>query len=390
MNLSRSNARSPYMEWAKLQSVGKYNLATSGMISLPLAELGVKIEELEINGPSIYGYDPLLKAIASRYRVPPECVVSAVGTSLANYLALAAITEPGDEVLIEQPSYGPILDVAQYLGLTIRRFARPAEKNFALDLDDLERQLTPRTRAVVICNLHNPSGAFIENSVLGEVAALARKTNTYVVVDEVYREMLFERDPQTAFHLDRERFVITNSLTKAYGLSGLRCGWLLAPPAIAERMWHINDLHGATFAHPTELLSVVAFARLDQISARMKALLDTNRALLKSFLDSRSDLDYFWPEYGTIVFPRLRTSRKSSWSAAAPGCEENSLQAEGNMSTDTTEDFCTMLRNNFDTSVVPGRFFEMPDRFRVGVGIATEAVRAALKQLGNGLNHFRD
>ena len=115
MNVSRSTARSPYMEWAKLQLAAKYNLATSGMISLPLAELGVKIEELEINGPSIYGYDPLLKAIADRYRVPQESVVSAVGTSLANYLALAAITEPGDEVLIEQPSYGPILDVAQYL-----------------------------------------------------------------------------------------------------------------------------------------------------------------------------------------------------------------------------------------------------------------------------------
>lgn len=386
MNLSRSNARSPYMEWAKLQSAGKYNLATSGMISLPLAELGVKIEDLEINGPSIYGYDPLLKAIAGRYRVPQESVVSAVGTSLANYLALAAITEPGDEVLIERPSYGPILDVAQYLGLTVRRFDRPAEKNFALDLADLERQLTPRTRAVVICNMHNPSGAFIPNSVLGEVAALARKTNTYIVVDEVYREMLFEREPQTAFHLDPERFIITNSLTKAYGLSGLRCGWLLAPPAIAERMWHINDLHGATFAHPAELLSVMAFAQLDQISARMKALLDTNRALLKSFLDSRRDLDYFWPEYGTIVFPRLRTGDKSRWSAASPGCGDRTSPEGDNSSTDNIDGFCAMLRNDFDTSVVPGRFFEMPDHFRMGVGIATEAVSDALNQLGQALD----
>ncbi|PYP89777.1 MAG: aminotransferase [Candidatus Angelobacter sp. Gp1-AA117] len=385
MNVSRSTARSPYMEWAKLQLAAKYNLATSGMISLPLAELGVKIEELEINGPSIYGYDPLLKAIADRYRVPQESVVSAVGTSLANYLALAAITEPGDEVLIEQPSYGPILDVAQYLGLTVRRFARPAEMNFALDLADLERQLTPRTRALVICNLHNPSGAFIPNPVLGEVATLARKTNTYIVVDEVYREMLFEQEPQTAFHLDPERFIITNSLTKAYGLSGLRCGWLLAPSDIAERMWHINDLHGATFAHPAELLSVIAFSKLDQISAHMKALLDTNRALLKNFLDSRNDLDYFWPEYGTIVFPRLRTE-KSSWSAAALGCAENSLPAEGKTSTSTTEEFCTMLRNDFDTSVVPGRFFETPSRFRMGVGIATEAVKDALNQLERALD----
>src|SRR5215469_10715752 len=95
MTYSRSSAISPYMEWAKLHSAARFNLATSGMVNLPLAELGVTIGQLEINGPSIYGYEPLLQAIARRYRVPQESVVSAVGTSLANYLALAATTEPG-------------------------------------------------------------------------------------------------------------------------------------------------------------------------------------------------------------------------------------------------------------------------------------------------------
>src|SRR5262249_16357941 len=130
MNTSRANARSPYMEWAKLCSTAKFNLATSGMASLPLAELDVKIEQLEINGPSIYGYEPLLQAIAARYRVPRECVVSAIGTSLANYLALAAATEPGDEILVEQPTYDPLLGLARFLALNIRRFRRNPEQNF--------------------------------------------------------------------------------------------------------------------------------------------------------------------------------------------------------------------------------------------------------------------
>src|SRR5215468_11849823 len=111
----RANARSHYMEWAKLRSSAKFNLATSGMASLPLAELDVKIEQLEINGPSIYGYEPLLQAVAARYRVPRECVVSAIGTSLANYLALAASTEPGDEILVEHPTYELLLSAARYL-----------------------------------------------------------------------------------------------------------------------------------------------------------------------------------------------------------------------------------------------------------------------------------
>lgn len=362
MNPSRANARSLYMEWAKLQSTAKFNLARSGMISLPLGELEVKIEQLEINGPSIYGYEPLLQAIAARYRVPQECVVSAIGTSMANYLAIAAATEPGDEILIEQPTYDPLLGIARYLDLKIRRFQRPAATDFAIDLNDLRQNLTERTRLIVLTNLHNPSGVLCPEETLQKIAALARQVDALVMVDEVYRELLFESQPQTSFDFDRERFLVTNSLTKAYGLSGLRCGWILAPPELAERMWRINDLHGSTFTHPGELLSVIAMARLPQIAAGMKMLLDENRRILREFLSSHPQLECPWPEYGTIVFPRL-----------------NGGNAEA---------FCDTLREQFDTSVVPGRFFECPDRFRIGVGTTTEEVRAGLEQLGKGLKRL--
>jgi hypothetical protein len=352
------------MEWAKLYSAAKFNLATSGVTGFPLSALGVTIDQLEINGPSIYGYEPLLQAIAQRYRVPQECVVSAVGTSLANYLALAATTEPGDEVLVEQPTYELILSTAKYLGLEIRRFPRRAENNFAIDPADVERNLTPRTRVIAICNLHNPSGAQVPDTTLREVGKLAATVGARVLVDEVYRELLFESAPASAFHIDPERFIVTNSLTKAYGLSGLRCGWVLASPELARRMFRINDLHGATFAHPAELLSVVALQKLPQIAAHMKSMLAANRRLLRDFLLGRDDLDYFWPEYGTIVFPRLKNGDVAS--------------------------LCDILRRDFETSVVPGTFFESPDRFRIGVGTPTESVREALQQLELGLDRYRE
>jgi aspartate/methionine/tyrosine aminotransferase len=359
----RSTTRSPYMEWAKLYSAAKFSLATSGMMSLPLTELGVTIEQLEINGPNNYGYTPLLEAIAQRYRVPQKCVVAAMGTSLANYLALAAATDAGDEILVEQPSYDPLLTAASYLGLKIKRFQRPAGQSFAVDMDDLERNLNSSTRVIALCNLHNPSGALIPDSVLQEIALLARKYGAYVLVDEVYREMLFEAEPQSAFHIDPDRFIITNSLTKAYGLSGLRCGWVLAPPGLTTRMWHINDVHGSTYAHPTELLSVIAFEKLSQISQKMKTLLDANRGLLRQFLSKRDDLDYFWPEYGTIVFPHLKRG--------------------------SVDDLCSLLRADFDTTVVPGSFFESRDRFRLGIGMSTESVSESLAQLGRGLDAYK-
>jgi hypothetical protein len=350
------------MEWAKLYSTAKFNLATSGVAGFPLAELGVTIDQLEINGPSIYSYEPLLHAIAQRYRVPQECVVSAVGTSLANYLALAATTEPGDEILVEQPTYELLLSTAKYLGLKIKRFPRRAENNFTIDPADVERNVTPSTRLIVICNLHNPTGALVPDATLREVGKLAAKVGARVLVDEVYREMLFEPSPASAFHIDPERFIVTNSLTKAYGLSGLRCGWVLASPELARRMFRINDLHGATFAHPAELLSVIALQKLPQIAAQMKSMLDTNRQLLREFLVIRDDLDYFWPEYGTIVFPRLKNGDVDSLSQ--------------------------LLRRDFNTSIVPGTFFESLDRFRVGVGTPTESVREALPQLERGLNSY--
>jgi len=363
MTFSRSTAYSPYMDWAKLHSAAKFNLATSGMLNLPLAQLGVSIDQLEINGPSIYGYEPLLQSIARRYRVPQDCVVSAVGTSMANYLALAATTEPGDEILVEQPTYELILSTARYLGLEIKRFPRRAENNFAIDPAEVERNLTRRTRLIVICNMHNPTGALTPDSTLRELGRLAQRSGAYVMVDEVYREMLFEQAPQSSFLIDPERFIVTNSLTKAYGLSGLRCGWMLTKPELAQRMFRINDLHGATFAHPAELLSVIALQKLDQIAAYMKSILDKNRKLLQEFLRARDDLDYFWPEYGTVVFPRLK---------------DGSVEA-----------FSRLLREEFETSIVPGSFFEDAQRFRIGVGTPTESVKEALQQLSRGLERYR-
>lgn len=363
MNGIRTGAGSDYMHWAKVSAAARYNLATSGIAGFPLAELGVTIDQLEINGDDMYGYEPLLKAIAARYRVPQECVVTAPGTSFANYLALAAATDPGDEVLIEHPTYDPLLNVARYLGLSIKRFQRRPFNKFLIDLADLERNLTPRTRLIILCNLHNPSGALTSDSTLKEIAALAARIGGHVVVDEVYREMLFAAEPQTAFHIDPQRFIITNSLTKAYGLSGLRCGWVLAPPSLVERMWRIHDIHAGTNVYPAELLSVVAFAKLKEISTRAQSLLETNRSMLRDFLGQRDDLEYFWPEFGTVVFPRLKS---------------------GNV-----EEFCRILRAEFDASVVPGRFFEFPDRFRVGVGIPSAQVRESLDQLQLGLERYR-
>ena len=222
----RSQSRSLYIEFAKLHTDAKYNLAASGIESYPLAELPVGLEDLEINGNDTYGYAPLNQRLARLNAVPPECVVAAAGTSMANHLAMAATVEPGDDVLIEYPTYEAVVSVAQYLGANVRYFQRRMEEGFRIDPHQIERQMTPRTKLIVITNLHNPTGAFVDEPALRALGDIAKHADARVLVDEVYLETLYEHRPQPALHLG-EQFLVTSSLSKAYGLSGLRCGWVL-------------------------------------------------------------------------------------------------------------------------------------------------------------------
>ena len=352
---------SAYMHWSKTQSRARFNLATSGVAPFPVRELPVDLKELEINGDNSYGYAPLQQAIAAHHGVDPECVVESAGTSMANHLAMAAIIEPGDEVLIEHPAYGPILDVAQYLQANVKRFRRAEENGWAIDPADVRRHITPKTRLIVITNLHNPTSALTPESVLREIGDIARSVGAFVLVDEVYLDAVYEETPRTAFRLGPE-FVVTSSLTKVYGVSGLRCGWILAQPDLAWKMRRLNDLYSATSVYPGELLSVAAFRHLNLLRERPRRILDADRNLLRDFLAQQSTISAVWTDWGTTSFLRLSRDRGSN-----------------------ADVFLERLQSKFDTSAVPGRFFEMPDHFRIGMGVNTEMFGEGLSRISRAL-----
>jgi aspartate/methionine/tyrosine aminotransferase len=349
---------SEYIHWAKTRSRARYNLATSGVGAYPLRDLPVDWSRLEINGDNGYGYAPLQQAIASRYEVDPECVVEAAGASMANHLAMAAIVEPGDEVLIEHPGYGAILDAALYLGADLKRFPRSEESGYALDPTAVRRALTPRTRLIVITNLHNPSSVLAPEPALREVGDLARSVGALVLVDEVYLDAVYESTPRTSFRLGPE-FVVTNSLTKVYGVSGLRCGWILAQPELAWKMRGLNDVFGATPVHPGELLSVAAFEHLDRLKERARCIVETDRACLGAFLETHPELAAPRTCWGTTCFFRV------------PGGDGDA--------------FVERLRAEHETTAVPGRFFEMPDHIRIGMGVDSGMFAEGLRRLGLAL-----
>jgi aspartate/methionine/tyrosine aminotransferase len=346
------------MHWSKTQSRARFNLATSGVASFPLRELPVDLKELEINCDNSYGYAPLQQAIAAHHRVDPDCVVESAGTSMANHLAMATILEPGDEVLIEHPAYGPILDIAQYLQANVKRLRRVEENGWAIDPAEVRRCVTQKTRLIVITNLHNPTSVLTPDPVLREIGDVARSVGALVLVDEVYLDAVYENTPRTSFHLGPE-FVVTSSLTKVYGVSGLRCGWILAQRKIAWKMRRLNDLYSATPVHPGELLSVAAFKNLSLLRERARRIVDSDRKLLPDFLAEQSKLSAISTLWGTTSFPRLLNGNADA--------------------------FLERLRSEFDTSAVPGRFFEMPDHVRIGMGVNTEMFAEGLNRINQAL-----
>jgi aspartate/methionine/tyrosine aminotransferase len=354
------NTQSIYMNWAKTRPKVKYDLALSGILNLPFAELDAKIEDLDLNGDNAYGYRPLIEALAARCQVAPESVVTiSGGTSMANHLAMAAMLEHGDEVLIEEPTYEPILAVARYFGAKIKRFPRSFENGFRVDVNELEKQLTPRTRLIALTNLHNPSSVQIHEGTLRKIGAVAREVGARVLVDEVYLEAMFEAAPRSAVHLGPE-FITTSSLTKGYGLSGLRCGWILATPDVAQQMRLLHDVFGAVGPQPSERLSVVALANLPRITERAKRILESNRAVLNDFLASREELQVVRTESGTTSFPLLLKGK--------------------------VDDLYTLLHEKYDTAIVPGRFFESPQHFRIGMCAEPELFNEGVKRLGAALD----
>ncbi len=333
---------SDYMYWAKTRQSARYNLATSGVGAYPLSGIPNALDHLEINGNNSYGYAPLVNAIAAHTGADPDCVVTVQGTSFANHLAMAALIEPGDDVLIEQPAYELLVSTAAYIGGRVVRFLRREEDGYALRASEVLGALTPNTRLIVITNLHNPSSVLASQEELKAIGEIARHAGARVLVDEVYLDAVYPDTPASAFHLGPE-FVVTSSLTKVYGVSGLRCGWILAQPDLARAMWRLNDLFAATPAHPAEIISVAAFAHLPAIREVARRIVDADRQALAEFLASTPHFRAARTAFGTTAFLRLIGG--------------------------DVDEFEQVLREVEEVSIAPGRFFNSASHFRIGLGV---------------------
>src|SRR5690606_39256154 len=261
---------SPYIAWAKSRLGIRYNLAASGVRACPVELLEPTLDDFTLGGAYPEGWPPLIGRIARRYGVAESQVVLAHGASMANHLACATLLEPGDDVLVEQPAYEPLVALPRYLRASVRAFDRRPEDGWRLNPDRVAAALTPRTRLVILSDLHNPTGVRAGEAELRALGEVAEARGFHVLVDGVYLEWLYDGGVPSAARLG-PRFIVTSSLTKAYGLDGLRAGWILAPPEVADRIRRLEDLFSGHIAQPTQRLAAKALDRAAALLAPLRA-----------------------------------------------------------------------------------------------------------------------
>jgi aspartate/methionine/tyrosine aminotransferase len=272
-----------YIAWA-LRFYGKVelDLATSGTPLARWSDLGLPVPDVDDVG----AYARFRSAVASHNEVPPEEAWPAAGTTNALFLAYAALLSPGDEIVVETPGYEPLTRAAEGLGAVVRTFPRLREEGFRVDPDRVAAAMTPRTRAIVVTTLHNPTGVRVEEGTLRELAAIAEARSAYLLVDEVYSA--FDDLPEDGVFRRSARKLAPNvvaisSLTKTLGLGMYRIGWLLGPAEVIERAEAaaIATVGHMPLAHAS--YGAAAFGAIGPLARRSKSLLAGKRAIAETW-----------------------------------------------------------------------------------------------------------
>jgi aspartate/methionine/tyrosine aminotransferase len=354
-------AATRYLGWAR-QFFGKvpYDLATSGIPTVTKEELGAP-PDLD----DLAGIERFAASIAKYNDVPRAEAVPALGTSHALWLAYATLLAPGDDVLVEDPAYEPLLRAAEGVGARAVRFARDAARGWALDPDRVARAITPRTRVVAITNHHNPTGVRTPDDVLVAVAAICQARGAHLLVDEVYAPFDALVDEGGVFRGSARKLapnvVAVASLTKCYGLGPHRIGWLLGPADVVARA---GDVITATVGHlPLQHanLGAHAFDRIQALAARARAQLAGRREQVAAWMATRPDLAWSAPKDGLFG---LATSTRA-------GELLPTLEAAA---------------RDHGVLVAAGTFFGVPNGFRLSWASLGEAALAeALTRLGRVL-----
>ena len=317
-----------------------------------------RLLELRLGYTEVPGSAELREAIAAGYeRVEPDDVLALAAAEEGVFLVYHALLGAGDHVIVETPCYGSALELARSTGAEVSEWERRYEDGWAHDLDALEGLLRARTRMLYINSPHNPTGTTMPAEVFERVAELAAERGLVIFSDEVYRGL--EHDPSTRLPAAAERHeqaLSLGSLSKAYGLPGLRTGWLVCrDPALLERVRELKLYTTICSSAPSEQLAALALRHAEALIGESRELLLANLPLVEAFLERHTgELEWVPPSGGPIGFPRVLGD-----------CDVRA--------------FCERTAERAGVLLLPGYVYGRPRHLRLGFGRA--AIPQALERL---------
>jgi aspartate/methionine/tyrosine aminotransferase len=346
----------------------EYNLSESGVHPLTVQELLGEdphlIDELlatSLTYPHVNGIPELRRNIASLYDgAGPENVLVTVGAAEANYITTRTLLGTGDEIVVMLPNYMQIWGIAKNHGLQVKTFRLREEDGWAPDLAELESVVTPATKLIAVCNPNNPTGYILSETEMDAIVALAEQVGAWVLADEVYRgadRVSEEENP--SFYGRYDKVVATGSMSKAYGLPGLRLGWVVGPPETVEEIWR---RHEYTTISATVLSNrLAAFALSPEVRPRLiqrtRGYIRQGYPILEHWMGSHgSTFTLTPPQAAAIAFARYHLAINST-------------------------QFAERLRTEKSVLIVPGDHFGMDRLVRISFGLPEEYLLAGLDRI---------
>lgn len=349
-----------------------FNLSESGVHPLTFRELvelsgSHDLEDTLLSYGQSNGSDALRSRIAGLYNgCGNESVVVTNGSAEANFVALWELVHPGDHIAIIVPTYMQTYGLAQNFGVGVREIWLRPENGWQPDPEEIRQAINDRTRVVVVTNPNNPTGALLTPESRAAILAAVQRTGTWIVADEVYRGAELTGVETPSFFGQYDRVVATGSLSKAYGLPGIRIGWAVAPPPLAERLWARKDYMTIS---PGELTDRMAAIALDsevrpRILERTRSYLRLGVEILEAWLRKADVFTYRRPDAGAIFYAQYHLPVNSS-------------------------EMAEHLRADYSVLIVPGDHFGMDNYVRIGYGNQPDQLAAALARFGDYLKKAR-
>ena len=358
----------------RLQSIWEnrvaWNLSESGVHPLRLEELAADPADRAALFNQSLGYTQtngtvdLRAAIAALYPgATTEHIQVTNGGSEANCIALWHLIERGDDVVMMAPNYMQAGGIARALGATVHAWnlaGGDAGTRWHPDMSSLEALVTSKTRLILICNPNNPTGARFTATELDEICRIASRTGAWILSDEIYRGAELDGVETPSVWGRYERALVTSGLSKAYGLPGLRIGWVTGPPSVIETLWGVHDYTSIGPGALNDLLARVALAptRRARLLERTRGIIRSNYPIVKQWVEARAPmLTHVAPDAGAIVFVRYRHAINSTVLA-------------------------DRLREEQSVLIVPGDHFDMDGCLRIGFGTEPAHLTSSLDRVG--------